>query len=187
MFDVKLKIADKSDLIAIYNVLKLSFPYNERRAKYDVKNLLTNGQEVFLKIVLEGKFIGFIAYRDIDKIRFFEYFAISPEFRNKGIGSIIIEKFISDFISSKLETLVLEVERPTDEIKERRIAFYNRIGFNLNKYDYNQPNYHTGKPVPMFLMTYQKELSFDDFCIIKKAIYNNVYTKQIQKLPNMYK
>ena len=187
MFDVELKIAKKSDLNDIYNVLKLSFPYNERRAKYDVKRLLANGQEVFLKIVLDGKFIGIIAYRDVERVRFLEYFSISPEFRSKGIGGIALKKFIADFNELKIETLVLEVERPTDEIKERRIAFYKRFGFRLNNYDYNQPNYHTGKPVPMFLMTYKNELTISEFSKVKKVLYDNVYTKQIHKLPNLYK
>ena len=187
MFDVELKKAKECDLNDIYDVLKASFPYNERRAKYDVKNLLKNKREVFLKIIFNGKIIGVIAYRDVDKIRFFEYFAISPEFRSKGIGSIALEKFIADFSVTTLDTLVLEVERPTDDVKKRRIAFYNRFGFRLNDYDYNQPNYHTGRPVGMFLMTYKKELSFTDFNIVKEVLYKNVYTKQIQKLLNIYK
>lgn len=187
MFDVELKLANKHDLNVIYDILKKSFPYNERRAKYDVKNLLRLGQEVFLKIVFEDKIIGVIAYKDIGKIRFFEYFAVNPDYRSKGIGSIALNKFIDNFTSSKLETLVLEVERPTDIIKERRIAFYNRFGCKLNNYDYNQPNYHTGRPVPMFLMTYKKELSIDEFKFVKEILYNNVYVKQVQKLPNIYK
>ena len=187
MLDVELKIANESDLNDIYDVLSSSFPYNERRAKYDVKNLLKNKQEVFLKIIYDGKIIGVIAYRDVGNIRFFEYFAISPKLRSKGIGSIALEKFISDFSVSKTKILVLEVERPTDKVKKRRIAFYERFGFKLNNYDYNQPNYHTGRPVPMFLMTYKLELSFSDFNFVKKVLYDNVYAKQIQKLPNIYK
>lgn len=187
MFNIHLKIADESDLDQIYEIMRLSFPYQERRAKYDVKKLLNEREEVFLKIVDNSKIVGIIAYRDFSKIRFFEYFAVHPDYKGRGIGSVALKNFISDFLQSDNETLVLEVEKPIDEIARRRIAFYKSFDFRLNDYDYNQPNYHTAKPVPMFLMTYKKSLSFSEFNIIKNKLYDVIYANQIKKLPNIYK
>lgn len=187
MFNIHLKIADESDLEQIYDIMRLSFPYQERRAKYDVKKLLKERKEIFLKIVDNSKTVGIIAYRDFSKIRFFEYFAVHPDYKGRGIGSVALKDFISDFMQSDNETLVLEVEKPTDETTRRRIAFYQRFDFKLNNYDYYQPNYHTAKPVPMFLMTFKKALSFAEFNAVKNKLYAVVYTKQIAKLSKINK
>ena len=52
------------------------------------------------------------------------YFAVDEEYRNQDIGS----KALQRLISSK-DKVMLIIERPTDELTERRKNFYLRNGF----------------------------------------------------------
>ena len=62
---------------------------------------------------------------------------------------------------------------------KRRIAFYERNGFFLNKYDYIQPPMSKGKnPVPLLVMTSGGKVSAKRFDEIKKCLYREVYKKK---------
>lgn len=72
--------------------------------------------------------------------------------------------------------IVVEVERPNTDITQRRIEFYKKVGFKLNKYDYIQPPYGVGKnPVPMFLMTFPNKIKESEFILIRKKLHSDVY------------
>jgi hypothetical protein len=69
---------------------------------------------------------------------------------------------------------VLEVEPPEDEIKKRRIAFYERCGFHLSKEEYYQPPYQEGgEPVRLMLMSYPEPITRHDE--VSAALYRDVY------------
>ena len=57
---------------------------------------------------------------------------------------------------------------PADEMKRRRVGFYQRLGFALNAHHYMQPPYtEGGSPVPLLLMTHPitvTEAAVRDFC-----------------------
>ncbi len=73
--------------------------------------------------------------------------------------------------------VVLETERPEgSSIAERRIGFWQRTGFALNNYNYIQPPYGSSKSsVPLFLMTYPKKLSVEEFEKVRKNIHIIIY------------
>ena len=94
--------------------------------------------------------------------------------RGKGLGSKMLKEFIG---SKKSDTIILEVELPEDEISTRRIKFYERNGFKLNTYEYFQmPLRKHSAPIPLYLMSYPKNLSSDEFRNYKSLIYKNVYS-----------
>ena len=74
--------------------------------------------------------------------------------------------------------ICLEVELPETEKAKRRIAFYERNGFFLNNYEYEQPAYSADKKaVPLLIMTYNKPVSYERFKEIRKELYLHVYEK----------
>ena len=83
--------------------------------------------------------------------RYIDHFATSKKQRNKGIGKLILNKFID----SDDKPIILEVELPTSKINERRIIFYERIGFKLNKHHYEIPPQVKGQlPLELLIMSY---------------------------------
>ncbi len=71
---------------------------------------------------------------------------------------------------------VLEVEPPADEMSERRIGFYERLGLSLRvDYEYIQPAYSEDrKALPMRLMTFGVP-DDADLGLPVRLIYENVY------------
>ena len=73
-------------------------------------------------------------------------------------------------------TVILEVERPEDEMSRRRIGFYERCGFTLCKQDYLQPPYRKGgEAVPLYLMFIHTESIDGQYTQIRDEIYREVY------------
>ena len=90
--------------------------------------------------------------------------------RGTGVGS----KFLKEFSENSTKPIILEVELPETEIAEKRIKFYERLGYVVNHYPYTQPAYQPeSNPVEMFVMSYGSSLSETDF---------NDYTKKIKKV-----
>ena len=60
------------------------------------------------------------------------------------------------------------MEYPKDELRQRRINFYRRVGFALNLHPYVQPAYEKStSPVPLLVMTYPEAITEPDmryFC-----------------------
>ena len=73
-------------------------------------------------------------------------------------------------------TIILEVERPEDEMSIRRIEFYKRCGFSLCLQDYIQPPYRKGgNNLPLYLM-FSGTASIDEqYPEIRDEIYRKVY------------
>ena len=98
-----------------------------------------------------GHYAGFISYWQFDTFAYIEHFAVNPAARGGGIGACALREFKA---MSGLP-VVLEVERPgSNDMADRRIAFYRRNGFHtIDSYDYIQPPYAPGLPeVPLLLM-----------------------------------
>lgn len=73
---------------------------------------------------------------ELNGFRYVEHLATSPAIRNKGYGKLIMEALKKKFSG----IIILEVERPEDEISKRRIEFYKRCGFSLcEKTTFSQP------------------------------------------------
>ncbi len=86
-----------------------------------------------------------------DTHKYIDHFAIALKQRNKGIGKLILNKFIER--SNK--SIILEVELPTSNINKRRIRFYERVGFKLNQHYYEIPPIKEDQsPLQLSLMSY---------------------------------
>ena len=159
----------------VFKLIKLSFPEEEYRSYENQKKLLSNPNYfIFSKFDETNNLIGIICFWRLKNLTFIEHFAINPSKRGKGIGS----KMLKDFISREtVLPIILEVETPKTEISLKRINFYKRTGFKLNKYKYFQmPLREYSLPIEMYLMSYPTELTLETFEKSKSVIYKEVYS-----------
>lgn len=150
-----------------------SFPLVERRDFSFVVDLLTQEQRFSLDLILDPvNYIGFITYWDFDSFIYIEHFAIDEKKRNVGFGG----KSLQAFVKKIDKPILLEVEPPVENEQIRRIAFYNRCGFEYHTLPYKQPPYRVGDLMqPMCLMSFGNIPLINDFYKIKAIIYKNVY------------
>ena len=156
-----------------------SFPICERR-DIDEQRHNTDTRTNFHYLLAEdnGKPIGFITYWHFSNFCYGEHLATDPTCRNNGYGTQILTalRLHLNSLSPSLP-FVLEVEMPTDELSQRRIAFYERNGFTLWSHcPYVQPPYRpTDEPLPMLLMVQGNLQPKTDFQRIQNVIHREVY------------
>jgi ribosomal protein S18 acetylase RimI-like enzyme len=149
-----------------------SFPSDERRDWLDLKKLINHPGFNFYKVLNDEKTIGLITVWNLPKCAFIEHFAIHDSLRSKGIGTQVFMKIMDE----KPGKIVLEVEEATTEAAQRRITFYERMGFSVCDGIYYQPAYSPDKSkVKLLLMSHPELLLSKDFEVIKTQIYRFVY------------
>ena len=146
----RITLAGDPRLAFIQALYECSFPPEERRQFSAVKALLPV-EEMHLALITTATGVpaGFVIYWQFSRFLFVEHFAIDASFRNQGFGAQVMQQlFMQD------SCCLLEVEPPHDVSSEKRIQFYQRLGFHRNAIDYLQPAYHDGGlPVPMLLLS----------------------------------
>jgi ribosomal protein S18 acetylase RimI-like enzyme len=166
--------------VFVEKLLHQSFPLEERRNDAEQRNNTDHNASFFCYLIEENKneteenqLIGFITLWKLNGFYYAEHLATSPEVRNKGYGKHIMEELKQQFADNPI---VLEVERPENEMSKRRIGFYQRCGFSLCLQDYIQPAYRKGgKEVPLYLMYTGREEIDTCFSQIRDEIYRHVY------------
>ncbi len=169
-----LKIASVYDFNGIYDLMETSFPSDERRNRVGQAALFDDEKyRVYTVKDERGKqILGFLAIWEFENLLYIEHFAVSPALRGKGLGS----RMLAELADKTDKKICLEVELPENETAKRRIAFYERNGFKLNKYDYVQPAMEQGKnPVPLYIMTHGGFIDENEFSLIRDRLYRYVY------------
>lgn len=170
---IPVKHTDKERLGFIERVYTEAFPVDERREFREVKNLLVSAPAFHLTgIESEGNMAGMISYWEWDGLAYVEHFAIDERYRGGGFGGETLKRLLSLLPVP----VVLEVERPDDDISRRRIGFYERLGFRLWPQPYVQPPYDKNRrSLDLLLMTYGDIDLSQDFTRIRDIIYREVY------------
>ncbi len=168
-----LKVLEQKYFDEIYALMEKSFSADELRSKSEQKALLKNPKYRIYGVTEDSANIkAFVSVYDLGDFAFIEHFAVSPKYRNLGLGSLLLTK-----LKSTLKCRIcLEVELPENELAKRRIRFYIRNGFFLNEYEYIQPPISRDKQsVPLLLMSSDAPLSHEEFENVKKILYREVY------------
>ncbi|WP_298502389.1 GNAT family N-acetyltransferase [uncultured Maribacter sp.] len=151
-----------------------AFPMEERRLLNDQSYILQNDSYHFDVLIDKDQFIGFILWWDFDTYRYIDHFATVLEQRNKGIGKLILNKFIN----RDAKSIILEVELPTSKINDRRIQFYERVGFKLNKHHYEIPPIKEDQsPLQLLLMSYPNFISEKDVDLFVQKYHPIIFNK----------
>lgn len=157
----------------IFALMKASFPTSERRNYAGQKELLA---EPYYRLITEinsnNQVIAFMAVWEFPSFRFIEHIAVDPNTRGSGIGG----KLMASYMRESSKPILLEVEYPDTDLAQRRIAFYERLGFQLNPFDYVQPPLQEGETyLPLKIMSYPRILTEEEFTHQKEILYTNVY------------
>ena len=109
----------------IKQLYESTFPQNER-FDFNILKSCDNDSDVHLSAILEDDiFVGMqFTINYPNDITYLMYFAIDEQYRNNGIGSKALQKLVV----SK-DNVLLCIEKPIDEITQRRKEFYLRNGF----------------------------------------------------------
>lgn len=175
MYLKQLNVQDNREVDFVEKLYIDSFPESERRETGLLFGLHTSNNNTFTiqMIVDNDEYVGFLTYWKFTSFVYAEHFAISPLFRNGGFGGQVMDLFIQ----SVSQPIVLEVELPSTILSERRIGFYQRLGFKLwEDIPYQQPPYRKDEnPVPMKLMTYGNIDLNKHLQEVREDIYRDVY------------
>ena len=136
-----------------------SFPFKERRLIDSQVNVLKHLNYNFDIYIEDEKLIGFLIWWEFDLLRYIEYFATTEHIRNKGFGKLIMGKFKA----RNQKPIILEVELPNSELQQRRIKFYERLGFHLNPHFYEIKPIHKGySTLELLIMSFPYSISEND-------------------------
>lgn len=155
-------------------LMKTAFPLQERRDSVLQRENADHNPRFHNNVLLKnGTPVGLLTCWNFDSFLYIEHFAIHNGIRNKGYGQAAL-KTLKDMWQGMV---VLEVEEPTDELARRRIGFYERQGFMLQPYPYQQPPYRERDGwFPMKLMTLRADgFSTADYENVKNTLYREVY------------
>ena len=171
---MKLEAIRREEMAEIYAAMQQNFIGDELRDFDAATAVLDDGRYTIYHILSDGGVrIGFICIWELKRAAFVEHFVIYDEHRGKGCGGEAI-----DCVCRKFGKVVLEVEKPEDEIKRRRIAFYRRHGFEINPRPYEQPAYRADSGrIPMHLMSYPALAADFDGLVgeLYEAVYHETY------------
>ena len=159
----------------VFSKMTAAFPYEERRDISDQKECLNNKFFKFLEIFDDETAMGFITIWDFPEFIFIEHLAIDEEVRAGGYGSKTI-KLVKETYK---KPIILEAEAPETEQQIKRIRFYDRAGFKMNSYDYEQPSYHGSEGVPLKILSYPEFISQEEFDLFLKLTRENPYKKSV--------
>ena len=168
-----LKLLTREAFPMVYDIMEQSFPKEEYRT-FDGQRALTEraNYRLYGEMDPTGQLRGFMAVWEVEGYCFLEHFAVSPTERNCGLGAAMLRELKALYH----EPICLEVELPESELTRRRVAFYERNGFYLNPYPYEQPSLGEGRaPVPLQLMTTGSTLTREAFGTLKRILYTEVY------------
>lgn len=169
----RLRASDTPSSRFMEEVLIEAFPVEEYRELSELRELTEHSDIFHNNLVLDdGAPVGLITWWDFGWFRYVEHFAIAAAFRNREYG----HRTLSLVRAQTRTPLVLEVERPVQEMARRRIGFYQRQGFTLWERDYMQPPYRPGAGfLPMYLMAHGDLDPRRDFSRVQTTIHREVY------------
>ncbi len=158
-----------------WKIYRESFPEDEQRELESQKKIFGKAGHSFCAAYAGTELCGLLETWDFPEFAFIEHIAIREDLRCRGLGT----QLLSNFAKNCGKMALLETDRPETEIARRRIRFYEKIGFQLNRHDYVQPPYSPRKkPVKMYLMSCPKEIGPQEFEKIRNEIHLNVYWRR---------
>lgn len=150
------------------------FPEEERKTLEAMEKNYNKNITKFIKIDEENELIGFFIMNSIKNNRYMQldYFAILPEYQNKGYGTKAIKELKKvvpnyDAIFVEIEKLGYGANKAENKIREKRAKFYDRLEFNKLNVDLKWFN-------SLFLSIYYLKLN-ENLTYDEEEILNNIF------------
>lgn len=168
-----MEICTLRDFPEAFALLEEAFPDTEIRTMEGQRALLSRSHyRLLLERAKGGSLSAVLAVWEFSSFRYVEHIAVSPAARGQGLGARLLTAYLSESPSP----VFLEVEPPETETARRRIGFYRRLGFHLNKFPYVQPPLREGKhPLPLCVMSWPEPVDESAFQPVRAEIYRAVF------------
>ncbi len=161
-------------LISIQIWYEASFPPDERRPFGQLVQLLDCPGMYLCGLIDGDDLVGFVVYWHWPEMLFVEHIAVDPDRRGRQYG----QQAIGQLLRLESPYHVLEVEQPQDIMSQRRVHFYERLGFSVAPFSYAQPPYQAGNPaIPMHLMAIPTIPDQETFSTISQLVRERVYER----------
>ncbi len=136
-----------------------SFPLPRQREYQSQCSIMDEEDYRFELIYEDEEFIGIALCWETDRFIYVEHLCICHEKRRQGLGSRALE-----LLRREGKTLVLEADPPKGETGQRRVEFYEKLGFAPNDREHIHPSYHVMFPGNAYLlMSCPNELSEGEY------------------------
>lgn len=169
--------ANDPALTFIKTVYEDAFPSHERREWPALLQLLPEASEMHLDLVhTANQNIGLIIWWEIGTCFFIEHFAIDTALRGQNYGALVLTHYQEQLPG----TIILEVEHPEDSFSIRRIAFYERLGYQILSLPYRQPAYGDPEASFPFLLMSNRTLSDQEASPLAEKIKDKVYLATVR-------
>ncbi|KJU72657.1 GNAT family N-acetyltransferase [Clostridium baratii] len=167
---IRLKNINDENWNKIWRIYEESFPKHELRNIKEQKEAMNDDEFFCVYAKEEETVVGIIFYWEWEQFRYIEHFAVNPNLRGGGYGSKILEEICNDD-----KITILEIDPVVDEISERRLVFYERLGFKMNKFNHLHPPYKNGdKGHKLKVLSYKCIISENQFSDFKNFLENHV-------------
>ncbi|HWQ51863.1 MAG TPA: GNAT family N-acetyltransferase [Terriglobales bacterium] len=172
-----MELLKRKDFPIVLEIMTEAFPESERRTAKKQEALLDlPNYKIYIHRDETGEIDCFLAVWALKNCVFGEHLASAPSARGKGVGSGLL-KAVLDGLD---KPFFLEVEPPCDEMSKRRVAMYERMGFFLNEFYYEQQPLREGhKAQRLMVMSYGSPVGEAEFIPYKKEIYKHVYNVEL--------
>lgn len=162
----------------LYRIYDESFPDEEKRTKEGQRRVLEDPMYRLLVMEEHGRILAFLGYWELPDCCFVEHLATTEACRGKGYG----KRLLGELTGEAGKPIFLEIEPVTEEdpMTRRRKGFYERLGFVANSFPYEQMPLKEGdRPIPLWVMSYGRAFSEEEFLPYKKEIYHYVYGVEV--------
>lgn len=113
-----------------------AFPVYEQRRKEEQRGAMMQPDYHFDAIYQAGRFVGIMLYWKQKDFIYLEHFAIAPGLRGGGFGTKALSMLLDEGTQ-----VILEIDPVKDEISEKRLHFYQSLGFCRNEFKHIHPPY----------------------------------------------
>ena len=134
VIEMELRILNEHELINLYTTdCRRDFPESELKPLDVVEKLYREGNYEPIGFFENGTLIAYAlqVIRENGKSVLLDYLAVTPEYRNRGVGSAVLTA-LRKYYSSRYEYIVIESEHPAEAPDKnaalRRLDFYKRAG-----------------------------------------------------------
>lgn len=170
-----------TDFDEVYQLFQKAFIPEELRPYEKMKCLFQQQRIIIYGYKSEQKIISALLVWELENCIYWENFAVDESMRGQGLGGRALEEVKALYPN---QLIILEVEKPFDDMSKRRIGFYQRHDFILNPFSYIQPTLDVNPTqVCLQLMSFPHSLEEVQYQKIKQELFEVVYN---QKERTMY-
>ena len=170
---IEMELMKQEQFDRVYELFENSFIPTELRPYHLMKEKWLQQEFKIYTLFQHKEMIAAMSVWELEGFVYLENFAVNDCYRGQGIGSYLLKQFMSIY---KHQLLILEVEKPSDTMSQRRIQFYQRHHWHMNPFHYIQPALRdNSEDIELFVMSYPEMLSQSQFLDIRSKLFYKVY------------